>query len=102
MRACVRACMTCLALVLLSFAASDTDLKVIDDLMQRFRKALPLYQDSGRDGNISKTPFKHLDPRDMLLFSVSGSKLYNLHLPTSDEDFVCAYQYKNPRVRAYL
>lgn len=72
--------------------ASEEQLKVAGKLMARHRTAHIMK--SGRQIR----PFHHIENDDVLLFSVSGSKLYNLDLPTSDEDLVMCYRRRSYKV----
>ena len=42
-----------------------------------------------------------IKPEDVVCVSLSGSKLYNLDLPSSDDDIGCVFRWTSPQVSPF-
>eukprot|EP00117_Sycon_ciliatum_P001401 scpid31602/ scgid7078/ len=68
-------------------------------LLKRFQKPFSMDRRRGRSrpGQDDSSPFRIISPENMMCFTLSGSKLYNLELPTSDEDYCLIFRYPDLR-----
>ncbi|XP_065188380.1 uncharacterized protein LOC135819146 [Sycon ciliatum] len=88
---------------------NTAQLELAKSLLSPYQKDTDSMMDHVRNTRIMRlvktgsSPFCLINPEDLVYVSMSGSQLYNVSLPTSDEDVGCVFRWNDPEmiVRQY-
>ena len=84
----------------------EENLEAASSILKPYQKKMDIWIDRTKfrslaeDYRSNESPFSAIDPKDLVCVSLSGSKLYNVSLPDSDDDLACVFRWSSPVVSA--